>query len=469
MLPAVRRALAPPRARRLLAYGQPVFETHPHLLAPGQLTPGISALEYYERRVRLMRDMAPGSCAVLALATTTYASGSVFHPFLQQPDFWYLTGWQEPELVAVLEKTTNDVLLHMYVMEKDPVRELWEGPRLGVQAAIDVWNADEASAVGQFGTALEKVLARCPEVYSDASPAVPSSMSGRVHAVLKNAPGQVQIRPLRPLIEAQRALKSPAEINVMREAGRASGRAYNEAYGQTFLTERTLASFLQHRFVALGCDAPAYVPVVAGGVHALSIHYTVNNDVLDPGDLVLVDAAGRLGGYCADISRTWPVLGTFLEPQRELYEAVLNVQRQCVALCTETSGVSLSQLHRESVRMMAHEVANIPGLRGAGITSVYPHAVGHYLGVDLHDTPTYLQSVALRRGHVVTVEPGLYIPDEPRWGAFRGMGVRIEDNVAVGRESPRVLTAEAAKEVVDVEAAAAGGTQHREVAGVVVK
>jgi intermediate cleaving peptidase 55 len=188
-------------------------------------------------------------------------------------------------------------------------------------------------------------------------------------------------------------------------------------------------------------------------VHALTLHYTRNDDVLRDGDLVLVDAGGRYGGYCADISRTWPVNGKFTGPQRDLYQAVLNVNKACIELCTESSGYSLSDLHAKSEELLYSELTNA-GLKLTRhqLRELYPHYIGHHLGLDVHDLNSSKLD-PLKSNQVVTIEPGVYVPDTPKWPShYRGIGIRIEDNVVIGPESYENLTIDALKEIEDIEA-----------------
>lgn len=187
------------------------------------------------------------------------------------------------------------------------------------------------------------------------------------------------------------------------------------------------------------------------------IHYVHNTAALSPEDTVLVDAGGEYGFYVSDITRTWPVSGRFSPAQRDLYEAVLRVQRACVKLCRGTEGISLDGIHRAAEAGLREELKELGFERGGfgrgdAISELFPHHVGHYVGLDVHDVPGYGRAVPLRKGHCVTIEPGVYVPDDERWPKhFRGLAVRIEDSVCVDDEGPIVLTAEAVKEVVDIE------------------
>ncbi|KAK9460540.1 peptidase M24, structural domain-containing protein [Lipomyces oligophaga] len=449
-----------------------MHETHPHLLKSGEITPGISALEYHERRAALAAKMPLGSIAILVGNEIKTRSGAVFYEFHQNPDFYYLTGFNEPTALAIIEKSTDDdYTFHMFVQPKNERIELWEGPRTGVQGALDVFNADEAGDIDHAPVYLGRLLKGAKQVFMDYGPG-PSKLAGFFSAAVGNArhatteahitelikkykiPASA-VKPLAPLVQSLRAVKSAAEIAVMRTAGRISGRAISWASGEKCKTERELDATLDYGFRRGGCEKSAYVPVVAGGTNALAIHYTRNDNVLHDGDLVLIDAGGQYGGYCADISRAWPVNGRFTAAQRDLYEAVLSTQKALINRVV--AGTSLESLHAQSVEIFAHEIKQIGFEVSRAVLSevLYPHYVGHHLGLDVHDVPLTSRRIPLVSGNVITIEPGLYVPEnDSRFPeAFRGMGLRIEDNVAVNGHNPVVLSVEAVKEVVDVEAA----------------
>lgn len=468
--------------------GQPLFETRPFMLKPGELTPGITALEYFQRRIALAETLPSKSVAIVVGNSMQYASGSVFYEFQQNNDLYYLSGWNEPDSVIIIEKPNEDldqVVFHMIVPPKEKHSEQWDGARTGLNGARDIFNADEVEDTYRLGSYLDKIIARNDNVYIDLpsknvkKPSTQTSFTNffnigvnskysTVESVLESNKRNRKILPLKHLIANMRAIKSPAEIKVMRRIGQISGIAYNYAYAKRFRTERTLKSFLEYKFISGGSDKSAYIPVVASGENALCIHYTRNDDVFYDDEMVLVDAAGSLGGYCADISRTWPVTGKFSEPQKELYQAVLNVQKDCIEKCTVQSHVSLQDLHEISMNSFKRELKNMTGfgsLTSFDISKIYPHYIGHNLGLDVHDVPGYSRFDKIKEGQVITIEPGIYIPQDYSYPhAFRGMGIRIEDDICVGKDSYINLTVEAAKEIVDIEHIAQHGvtTPHEE-------
>ncbi|KAL3487290.1 peptidase M24, structural domain-containing protein [Aspergillus germanicus] len=447
-----------------LKFGQPLHETHPHLLDPGELTPGITALEYAHRRSKLANKLPKGSVAVLAAAEVTYRASGIFHEYRQESNFFYLTGFNEPNALAIIvnDGSGDNHLFHLYVREKDPKAELWDGARSGTQAAMDVFNADESGDIERIGDILPKVLSDATAIYTD----IPAFNPGRssLHRYLYGPTGASQklqkmidvqkVKPLRPILNEMRAFKSEDEVVQLRRVGQASGRAFTEAMRHTFTKEKDLTSFLEYNFKINGCDGSAFVPVVAGGSNALSIHYTKNDDTLKDGDMVLVDGGGEIGTYISDITRTWPVNGKFTDAQRDLYNAVLSVHRSCVSLCRESAGLSLDRLHtiaenglRDQLKQLGFDVS------GDAVRTLFPHHLGHYVGLDVHDCGGYSRGYDLKAGQCITIEPGIYVPDDDRWPAhFRGIGIRIEDSVCVGDDNPIVLTTEAVKEIDDIEA-----------------
>lgn len=448
-----------------LQFGQPVHETHPHILKPGELTPGITAQEYFDRRARLAQKLPKDGIAVLRAAEIKWRSGAVFYPFRQESNFLYLTGFNEPEAVAVIQKTGDgfgDYVFHLFARPKDPAAEQWSGPWSGLQAAQDIFNADATGDIKKLNKHLNPLLRGASRIYTDIEIRTPDGRPTSFgDAVLQATDHKVGIDRLQPLANQLRVVKSPAEVANMRHAGRVSGRAITDAMRRSWTRERDLQAFLEHGFTADGCGGPAYVPVVAGGSRANMIHYVLNDAALDddPSQLVLVDAGAEYGTYIADITRAWPVGGRFTPAQRDLYEAVLRVQRAGVALCRADSGLTLDGVHRETEKALRAELVDLgfdvgPGGSSGRLETLFPHHVGHYVGLDVHDCPGYGRNVPLRAGHCVTVEPGVYVPaDDDRWPAhFRGMGVRIEDSVCVDETGPIVLTTEAVKEVVDIEA-----------------
>ncbi|KAM5501116.1 aminopeptidase [Microsporum canis] len=360
-----------------LQFGQPLHETHPHLLKAGELTPGITALEYDHRRSKLASKLPKNAVAIVRAAELKYKSKNVFYKYHQDTDFFYLTGFNEPGALAIIANTGHpgEHTFHLYVREKDKRAELWEGARSGTQAAIDVFNADESGDIERLKDFLPEILSGASEIYTDISGAGRGrSAFSRLLSSFADPAGSTadareeameKIRPLAPIITELRVFKSDAEIANMRHAGRLTGRAFTESMRQNFSTESELNAFLEYQFRLQGGDGTAFVPVVAGGQNALSIHYVRNDNVLRDGELVLVDGGGEYGGYISDVTRVWPVNGKFTPAQRELYTAVLNVQRSCISLCRESAGLSLDKIHEIAERSLREQLDSI-GINTSG-------------------------------------------------------------------------------------------------------
>ncbi|KAL5038653.1 hypothetical protein BDV3_006227 [Batrachochytrium dendrobatidis] len=526
------------------AFGQPKPLTHPHLLKSDELTIGITAQEYKDRRTTLANTIGDDSAAVVPGYGLRYVSNGIFYPFHQSTNFLYLTGFNEPDAGCVIEsrsikqtsiesKSTTSAIVNtsknhtftMFVQPADRDTEIWDGPRAGIQGSTTHFGADDAKKVDTFESYLIALdQSKCiSTIYSDLPLTVskPVSLIEGTHiktlsasathvntddnfspALVHNSMGQLpllhsnkntsttienlmpsalnvlsgwmnggktryetQIKPLTNMIDRMRLKKSSAEIALMREAGRISGRSFVKAmkFTNPGVTEHQIMAVLEFQSRIQGASGLAYVPVVAGGQNALTLHYVQNQQLLKDGDLLLVDAGAEYGGYVSDITRTWPVNGKFSESQRNIYDIVLQTQKHLISKCCEASNITLDELQRETIVLFCEKLSKLFGrnIGFAEMNRLYPHHVGHWLGMDVHDTPTIRRTTKLTEGMVVTIEPGLYIPDSASYPeSYRGIGIRIEDDVVVGGpstgNSPIILSVEAPKEIVDIEAVMAG-------------
>ncbi|KAI9226389.1 MAG: peptidase M24, structural domain-containing protein, partial [Piptocephalis tieghemiana] len=438
--------------------GQPLPSSHPHLLGPKDLTLGIEKDEYADRRKQLLQQLEPSSAAVILGYKTRYATNNIFYPFQQATDFFYLTGFDEPDSAAILEKSSDKKEKYsLFVRPTDAHSTLWEGPRAGLDGARSHFDADQ---VNHNLFAAQHVL-KSGQGQRENPTSFPFSLLFRLRHSFPDQSSLIgtvsKLRPLWPALQRMRWIKSAAEVRLMHKAGQITGEALIEVMRHTRpgVSENELASRMEWECRKRGAKGLSYVPVVAGGRNALTMHYVQNQQCLRDGDLVLMDSGCSYGGYCSDVTRTWPVNGTFTPAQKDLYEAVLAVQKHCINLCTEEQGISLDEIHHASIRATVQELANLGWKtnRTEVERRLYPHHVGHFLGLDVHDTPHIGRHLPLKSGCVVTIEPGLYVPDEPHYPkAFRGIGIRIEDDVVVGPTNPIILSSWAPKEVVDLEA-----------------
>ena len=359
--------------------------------------------------------------------------------------------------------TDVEYTFHLFVRPKDDHAERWDGARSGVQAAQDVFNADEADDVAHISNILPKIIDNAREVYTDIGTHGRKSAFSRFFAGSATKPEgfakllqNSTVKHLRPLMNELRLTKSKAELDCMRKAGAISGAVITEAMRKTYRSEKQLWTDLAYGFKTQGLDGEAYVPVIGGGTNGLSIHYVRNDALLKEGEMVLVDAGGEYGNYITDITRTWPVSGKFTDAQRDMYNMILAVQTSCISLCSEAADVSLDKLHRVAETGLKNGLKDLgfDVSRSDVMDALFPHHVGHFIGLDVHDAPGHTRTERLRENQCITIEPGIYVPpDDERWPEhFRGLAMRIEDSVRIGKEKVEVLTATAVKDVGEIEA-----------------
>lgn len=407
-----------------------------------------------------MEKLPADSVVILAAKDDSWMSHDIPFPYRQDPDFFYLTGLNEPEALLILQGRKAEMTL--LVRHRDKSREIWDGPRAGLEGAQSIFGAHHAGDVKRdtqksTAQAISAALAAGGQVFVDQA-RIPASH--KLDKVLTDVPAQACSSPARH-IEDLRAIKSRAEVDLMRAAGQVTAASFCDAITATrgMKTEAELSAHLEFGFKKRGAEKLAYPCVVAGGSNACTLHYIANNQPLPQNGLVLVDAGCELHGYASDVTRTWPCSGSFTPPQRALYEAVLDCQLRCIEAARADQGVSHAQLHTLSVQILAQHLIHLGILTPERINEYsrfYPHSIGHQLGIDTHDVPAVSMSRALQPGMVITIEPGLYVPlDAPSWvpDEFRGIGIRIEDDIVI-REAgvPEVLTDFVPKEVDALEA-----------------
>ncbi|THV00547.1 peptidase M24 [Dendrothele bispora CBS 962.96] len=482
-------------------YGQPTFQSHPHLVKPEELTPGFPPEEYESRRKALMDSLPDNSVVVSIGGTVKYMSGKIFYKFRQASDFWYLTGFEEPDSALILEKTSSSrgFRMTLFTPGSDPSKAQWDGASTSHTDICSLFSSDDARPIDHFPSHLRASLFNYTNIYVDMPPSrtrrgyrSPTTKSllrylnlglgggeggggggggngGGTRGVFAETDSIIEginrarRMPLAPEISRLRAVKSEREQNVMKQAAEMSGRAHAKTmrFTRPGLSEQALGAHFEYICSLSGAQRLAYVPVVASGPNSLIIHYTSNNQIIEDGEMILIDAGCEYNGYASDITRTFPSNGTFSPPQRDLYSAVLAAQKQLVAYCYEGwEGNNLYELHRRSRDLLVSELRQIGiDLRGGAIDRLYPHFLSHPIGIDLHESDSTSRSQPLKSGMVITIEPGIYVPPIPEFpSAFHGLGVRIEDEVLVGKGEGTevVLSGTAPKEIADVEGACQG-------------
>ncbi|NWO10279.1 Xaa-Pro aminopeptidase [Chromohalobacter salexigens] len=429
----------------------------------------IASDEYRARRQALMAALPAHSAVLIAAASLVTRNRDSEYIFRQDSDFHYLSGFPEPDALLVLLPGRDAGEVVLFCQEKDPSQEVWTGVRIGAAAAVADYGVDEAYENANRDVLLPELLEGRETLYLPLDNGEMLALAESLRAELAPQARRGERTPhafadVAPLIHERRLIKSEAELDLMRHAARISAQAHRRAMQNVSpgLLEYQLQAELEHEFVWHGARAPAYATIVGGGKNACVLHYIENSAPLRDGDLVLIDAGGEFDLYAGDITRTFPVNGRFTPAQRELYEVVL--EAQCRAVAAVASDTTLRAIHDGVVRDLTAGLIRLGLLEGSleeriaddSYRRFFLHATSHWLGLDVHDVGTYRldgEPRVLAPGMVLTVEPGLYIPDaEDIPEAYRGIGIRIEDDVAVTATGHDVLTADVPKEVAEIEA-----------------
>lgn len=427
--------------------------------------------DFKQRRKQLARRMKKNSVAILASAPASVRNRDVEYPYRQHSDFHYLTGFHEPEAVAVLAPGRKQGEFVLFCREFDLEKAIWTGRHAGLEGARKDHGAEEAFAIEELHEQLPLLLENRDRVYfpighdaelDHAVMAAVNELRGRARTGVQ-APHEFVA--LEHLLHEQRLFKSPEEIRVMRRAVEVSVRGHLRAMRacRPGRHEYEIEAELAHEFALHGMRSQAYPSIVAGGANACVLHYTENNAVLRDGDLLLIDAGAEYANYAADITRTFPVNGQFSKPQRLIYELVL--EAQLAAIDAVRPGRRWIEPHEAAVKVLTRGLVRLGLLEGKvsklikdeAYKKFYMHRTGHWLGMDVHDVGAYMIDGKWREllpDMVLTVEPGLYIASDcldvdPCW---RGIGVRIEDDVRVTKDGPDVLSAALPKSVAEIEA-----------------
>ncbi|KAF8702125.1 hypothetical protein AX14_014503 [Amanita brunnescens Koide BX004] len=438
-----------------------------------------------------MNTLPDNSIAISVSAPIKYMSNNIFYKYRQASDFWYLTGFMEPDSAVILEKTPSSprgYRMTLFCTGKDVEKEKWDGPRTSLEDAASIFCADHAMHITSFSSHLKSTLPKFPNIFVDTPESYRRGQTTRrssraaSKSILKylwssqdfhesdydhilNSITSSKCKSLSAEVARLRVVKSQAEQNVMRAAADISGRAHAKTmrFAQPGQSEAALAAHFEYICTLSGAQRLAYVPVVASGANALIIHYTENNYLLQSNEIVLMDAGCEYNGYASDITRSFPASGTFTEPQRDLYSAVLSVQKSLINLCTEQANLSMHDLHKLSCDRLRQELAQVGfnSLRIGDLERIlYPHFLSHPIGIDLHETSNFDRGARLKSGTVITIEPGIYVPPLPEFPRhFHNIGIRIEDEVLVGKNHPTVLTVSAPKEISDIEGACQGSLE----------
>ena len=412
-----------------------------------------------------------GNIAIIASAPVSRRNNDVDFPYRQDSDFYYLTGFDEPDALAVFVPGRRPAEYILFCREFDENMALWTGHHAGIDGAKSQYGADDSFPIDDVDEILPGLMENKARVFYPMGRN--SELDQQVLEWVKQLRGQVRSGVCAPmefvamenLLHEMRLYKSPAELKLMRQAAKVSAKAHIRAMQATRpgLYEHQIEAELLYEFTRHGMRSPAYPSIVAGGDNACVLHYTRNRDKLQNGDLLLIDAGAENQNYASDVTRTFPVSGRFGEAQRSLYELVLDAQ--IAAIDRVRPGSHWNDPHDAAVKVLTTGLVDLGLLRGRvsnlikheAYKKFYMHRTGHWLGMDVHDVGAYKVDGKwrlLEPGMVLTVEPGLYIPVDcndvdKKW---RGIGIRIEDDVVVTREGCEVLTADVPKTVGEIEA-----------------
>lgn len=434
----------------------------------------IKPKEYARRRRQLMRIMGRGAIAIIPAAPVRIRNRDVDYPFRQDSDFHYLTGFPEPDAVAVLVPGREQGEFVLFCRERDPERETWDGPRVGQDGAVSEYGADDAFPIDDMDDILPGLLEGRERVFYNMGryESFDHHLMGWVKQIRERermgASAPEEFVSLEHPLHDMRLFKSRAELSIMRRAAKLSARAHKRAMRacRPGMAEYEIEAELLYEFRA-GNGTPAYQSIVGSGPNACILHYVINDRRMADGDLLLIDAGAELECYASDVTRTFPVSGRFTPEQRAVYEIVL--EAQLAAIEEVRVGNHWNDPHMRAVEIITAGLVQLGILRGDPARLVereahrrfFMHRTGHWIGMDVHDVGDYKVDGRWRElepGMVMTVEPGIYIPPGARGVArkWQGIGVRIEDDVAVTKHGPRVLSDGVPKTVAEIEHLMAG-------------
>ena len=431
--------------------------------------------EFSKRRKRLMRMMGHDGIAVLPTAPVRIRNRDVEYPYRADSDFYYLTGFPEPEAVMVLAPGRKHGEYILFCRERDQEQETWHGRRAGQEGACKIYEADDSFPISDIDDILPGLLENREKVFYSigCDPDFDQKVTGWINNLRKRSRSGVhtpaEFVALDHLLHDMRLYKSRAEISAIRKAAKISIKAHKRAMQvcRPDMTEHQIEAELMYEFMRNGARAPAYPPIVASGANGCILHYTENESVMKSKDLLLIDAGAEYDSYASDITRTFPVNGKFTRAQKDVYEIVLAAQDAAIAKVQP--GNHWNDPHEAAISVITQGLIDIGLLKGRLPTLIkkqaykkfYMHRTGHWLGMDVHDVGDYKvgdEWRILEPGMVMTVEPGIYIPANldkvPR--KWWDIGIRIEDDVLVTAEGNEVLTEGLPRTVADIEALMAG-------------
>jgi Xaa-Pro aminopeptidase len=424
---------------------------------------------YAARRQALMDRIGPRAVALVGGKKTTHRNSDVEHRFRQASDVLYLTGFPEPETLAVIAPGREQKFV-LFVRPRDPERETWTGRRAGLEGATQKYGADQAFSVESLKAELPKLLDGADEILfvpgedPEMDDLVLKTLAELRQGERRGMRAPTRITDLRTTLHELRLIKDEDALAKMRRAAEITAEAHTAAMraARGGVNECEIEALIDYTFRRRG-GHPGYGTIVGGGVNATILHYVDNCEPLTAGQLLLIDAGCEVDGFTADVTRTYPIGARFTPAQKRAYELVLDVEKRCIAAVKP--GATIDGIHQQAVELLTAGMVELGLLQGdvqalianSTFRRFYMHRTSHWLGLDVHDVGAYAidgQARPLAPGMVLTVEPGLYVaPDAPGVpDEFRGLGIRIEDDILVTTDGHEVLTRAIPKEVADLEA-----------------
>lgn len=427
--------------------------------------------EFKRRRSQLMRMMGPGSIAILPAAQVCTRNRDVHFPYRPDSDFQYLTGFPEPDAVAVLIPGRKQAEYILFCREKDPTAEMWDGSRAGQEGAVQSYDAEDSFPIDDLDDILPRMLEQCDRVFHamGCNPELDVRMSSWINRIRTQSRsgehGPLEFIALDHYLHDMRLYKSRSEVKAMRDAAKISSKAHRRLMQvcKPGLFEYQIEAEFIHECTMHGAREQAYPSIVGGGANGCVLHYIENKDELKDGDLLLIDAGCENDYYASDITRTIPVNGRFSEPQAALYQLVLDAQY--AAIEKVKPGNHWNDPHDAAVRTITRGLVSLGILKGSvpklikseAYKRFFMHRCGHWLGMDVHDVGDYKIDGnwrLLEKGMALTVEPGIYIPAGSKGVAKKwwDIGIRIEDDLLVTKDGHDILSKDAPKTIKEIEA-----------------
>jgi len=421
----------------------------------------IKEAEYKQRRDRLLAKLSKDSVGVIFSAGYKTRSNDTEYPFRQDSNFYYLSGFLEDNSCLVFIKKSKKTKTILFVAKKDKTQELWNGKRLGAEEAKKRFLVDEVYEYKELNTKLQEYIKDKKALYYD------FKLDYSKVKVLKRYSKEVQsFDNISSLVQKMRLKKSKSEIELIKKAISITKDAHHEAMRKapSLKYEYQLQAEIEYEFKRQGAYSDAYTSIVASGNSANTLHYIDNNQKMKRGELILIDAGCEYKYYASDITRTIPVNGVYAPAQKKLYKMILKTQLQVIKMIKP--GVKRSKLQKKAVELLSQGMIDLGILKGSLKKIIkkelykkyYPHGIGHWMGIDVHDEAPYKykngREIPLKTGMVLTIEPGIYIDendkDVPK--KYRGIGIRIEDDILVTKKGCRNLSAGIAKSIEEIEA-----------------